>query len=144
MGKRETPNIMLFPMMVAIPIVVGTVVIVAIIMFCVTRLQGKSLETVPMAICGVTMPVAGCTSLFVTRWARNDERFFALSGLIGVTTIMVVPLLVVVVTHIIAEKEIARLVFSYFVVYYLMFLPVGTWLILPPKTSHGKDKQDNG
>jgi threonine/homoserine/homoserine lactone efflux protein len=96
-----------------------------------------------MMICGVTMLVAGWTSLFVTRWARNDERFFALNGLIGVTTIMFVPLLVVVVTHIIAEKETAHLVFSYFVVYYLMFLPVGTWLILPPNPLQGKDKPDN-
>ena len=134
---------MRFPMSASIPIVTVAIELIALIMITVTQCQGKTLETVPMMICGVTMLVAGWTSLFVTRWARNDERFFALNGLIGVTTIMFVPLLVVVVTHIIAEKETAHLVFSYFVVYYLMFLPVGTWLILPPKPSQGRDKPDN-
>ena len=143
MEKRAISRGMLFPMSVSIPIVVGTVVFIVIVMFFVARWQGKTLETIPMLVCGVTMLVAGWTSQFVTRWARSNERYFALGGLIGVTTIMFVPLFVVVITHIVAKKEVAHLVFSYFVVYYLMFLPVGTWLVLPPKPSQGKDKTDD-
>ena len=134
---------MLFPIVVSIPIITGTVVVILLVMIVVSRFQGKNLETTPLLICGVTMLVAGCASLFVTRWARCDERFSSLSGLIGVTTIMIVPLVVVVITHLFAEITVARLVFAYFVVYYLIYLPVGTWLILPPKLSQDKCKAED-
>jgi len=134
---------MLFPMVVSIPMIVATVFFIALITFFVARCQGKTLETAPMLICSVTMTVTGCVSLFVTRLARKHERFHGLSGLIGVTVIMIIPLLAVVVTHIIAEKVTAHLVFSYFVVYYLMFLPVGTWLLLPPQPPQSKGRSDD-
>lgn len=137
MGKQETSRTMLFPMTVSIPIVTGTVVMIALVMIVATRFQGKTPETFPLLISGVTMMVSGCASLLVTRWVKGKERFFALSGLIGVTTIMIVPLVTVVIAHWIVEKSAARLVFSYFVVYYFMYLPVGTWLLLPPKPLRG-------
>ena len=64
---------MLFPMVVAIPIVTGTVVLISLTMIFVARFHGKNLEIVPMLICGVTMLAAGCASLLVTQWARRDE-----------------------------------------------------------------------
>ena len=143
MYKRNFPNSLYFPVLMSIAIVVATVVVIALIMFFVTWCQGKTLETVPMLICGVTMLVAGCSSLFVTCKTRNNKRFFAVSGLIGVTTIMIVPLLVVVVIHVFSAKSTAHLVFSYFVVYYLLFLPVGTWLILPPKNQQANDMTED-
>jgi hypothetical protein len=89
------------------------------------------------------MLIAGCISLWVTRWARGDKRFFAIHGLLGVTTIMIVPLIAVVIAHGITEKATAHLVFSYYVLYYLMFLPVGAWLIMPPKQPQGKAGSDD-
>ena len=142
MDKKAASSSMLFPMSVSIPIVTGTVVLIALLMIIASQFQTRNLEIIPLLICGVTMLVTGWASLFATQWARGKKHYTAVSGLIGVTTIMIVPLLMVIVSHIIAEKSVARLVFSYFVVYYLMFLPVGTWLILPPKPPKGKDKAD--
>ena len=139
MGKREPPA----PMMVSISIVTGTVVFIALIMIIVSQFLGKTVETIPLLICGTTMLIAGCASLFVTRWARGNKRFFAVHGLLGVTTIMIVPLLGVVIVNLIAENTLARLVFSYYVLYYLMFLPVGAWLIMPPKQPQGKTGNDD-
>jgi len=134
---------MRLPWKVSIPIVTGTVVFITFVMFFVAQYQGQMLKIVPMLICGVTMLMTGWASLFVTQKARGNKHYFAASGLIGVTTIMIVPLFVVGVLHVISEKTTAHLVFSYFIVYYLMFLPVGTWLILPPKSPKGKDKADD-
>ena len=139
LDKQTTSSPMLFPMSVSILIVAGTVALITLLMIIASKFQTRNLDIIPLLICGVTMLITGGTSLFVTRWARNHKLFFAVNGLMGVTTIMIIPLLVVVVTHIIAEKTVVRLVFSYFVVYYLMFLPVGTWLILPPKPPQTKD-----
>jgi len=124
-------------MAVSIAIVTATVVVIVPIMIFVSWWRGTTLEAVPLLICGITMLITGLASLFVTQWTRKRNKFIAVSGLIGVTSIMIVPLIVVAVLHFIVEKSTAHLVFSYFVVYYLMFLPVGTWLILPPKSSHG-------
>jgi threonine/homoserine/homoserine lactone efflux protein len=112
-------------------------------MFFTARFQGRTLETIPLMICGITMLIAGCVSMLVTRWARENKQYCAVSRLIGVTTIMFMPLIVVIVSRVISEKATAHLVFSYFVVYYLMFLPVGTWLILPPKPCRGSSKADD-
>ena len=133
---------MLLPMSVSIVIVTATVVVIAPIMIFVSWWRGTTLEAVPLLICGITMLITGLVSLFVTQWARKRNKFIAVSGLIGVTSIMIVPLIVVAVLHFIVEKSVAHLAFSYFVVYYLMFLPVGTWLILPPKSPDGKNKTD--
>jgi hypothetical protein len=143
LDKRETSGKMLFPLVVSIPIVAGTVVFIALIMILVAKYQGQALKTVPLITCGITMLIAGCASLIATQWARKNEQFQAVSGLIGVTTIMLVPLLVVIVTRVICENATAHLVFSYFVLYYLLFLPVGTWLILPSMPSQGKNKTDD-
>jgi len=140
--SRNFPGTMLLPMAVSIAIVVVTVFVIAPIMIFVSWWRGTTLESVPLLICGITMLITGLVSLFVTQWARKRNKFIAVSGLIGVTSIMIVPLIVVAVLHFIVEKSVAHLAFSYFVVYYLMFLPVGTWLILPPKSPDGKNKMD--
>ena len=143
MEKRETPKTMMFSIVVSIPIVTGTVVLIALVMIIVTRFQGKNLERIPLLTCGVTMLVAGCASLLVTQWARRDKQFAPFSGLIGVTIVMVAPLTTAAVTYVITERATGHLVFSNFVVYYLIYLPVGTWLLLPPKQSQDKCKAED-
>ena len=82
--------------------------------------------------------------MIVTHFARSHKQYSALSGLLGVTTIMVVPIAAVVIAHVIAEKETGHFVFSHIIVYYLMFLPVGAWLIMPAKTPKTTQNAKNG
>lgn len=117
----------------SISVMLGAVVLIALIMILIMFLRGKPLNLPVHGMAAATMFVAGIASIVVTHMARSHKQYYALSGLLGVTTIAIVPIAVVVVTHVIAEKTTAHFVFSQIIVYYLMFLPVGAWLILPPK-----------
>lgn len=116
------------------PLTFAAVVLIVLILISVTALRGKPLHIGIHILAATTMFAAGIASLLVTLFARSHKNYDALSGLLGVTTIMIVPIAVVVITHIVSEKTTAHFVFSHIVVYYLMFLPVGAWLILPAGT----------
>ena len=137
-----------FSWKVSVPLVLGTVVVIALIQIAFTAIMDKPLHLAIHGLAAAVMFVAGIAALVVTHFARSHKQYYPLSGLLGVTIIMVVPVAVVVVAHVIAEKAVAHFVFSHIIVYYLMFLPVGTWLIIParmPKTMQNaeNDKSNN-
>jgi len=122
-----------FPWKVSVPLVLGTVVVIALIQIAFTAIMNKPLHIAVHGLGAAVMFIAGIAAMVVTSFARSHKHYFALSGLLGVTTIMIVPVVVIVIAHVIAEKAMGHFVFSHIIVYYLMFLPVGAWLIMPAK-----------
>lgn len=143
LSEQVSPGLLRLPLKVAVPLMLGAVIGITLIVMAITYLQGKPVHLAVYAIAAATMFASGIASLVVTMSARKHKQYYVLSGLIGVTAIMVVPILVVVAAHVVVEKTMAHFVFSHIIVYYLMFLPVGVWLLLPPAMPKAPQDTEN-